>query len=87
MPKTGGPRSNWVQTEAAKHTTPESIRRRIALENEQIRILVGSGGGETMERALEAHHELIRVLTEHLAELSSSNSPQVDRSRAGPRSS
>jgi hypothetical protein len=69
MQKPDDPRSRWVQTEAAKHTTPDSIRRRIAHETEQIRILSGAGlGGGPMAKALEAHHELIRVLTERLAD-------------------
>ena len=62
-------RSRWVQTEAAKHTTPESIRRRIAHETEQIRTLSGTGiPSASMAEALEAHHELIRVLTKRLAD-------------------
>ena len=61
-------RSRWVQTEAAKHTTPDSIRRRIVHETEQIRNLLGSGAAsDSMAEALEAHRELIRVLTERLA--------------------
>jgi hypothetical protein len=63
-----GGRSRWVQTEAARHTTPESIRRRIAYETEQIRILTGAGlTNGHMGQALESHRELIRVLTERLA--------------------
>jgi hypothetical protein len=62
-----------VQTEAAKHTTPGSIRRRIAYETEQIRILVDAGlGSGPTTKALEAHDELIRLITERLAKLSSS---------------
>jgi hypothetical protein len=57
-----------VQKEAAKHTTPASIRRRIAHEEEQIRVLTGTSLNGDMEKALEAHHELIRVLTERLAD-------------------
>jgi hypothetical protein len=56
---------NWVRRQAAKHTTPESIQRQIAREREQIRILTGSGLGD-FGRALEFHHELIRVLSERL---------------------
>ena len=69
MRKPSDPRSRWVQTEAAKHTTPDSIRRRIADEREQIRILSGAGvASDPLGEALEAHHELIRVLTERLAD-------------------
>ena len=57
-----------VQTEAAKHTTPDSIRQRIADEREQIRILTSAGLTDgPMAKALEAHYELIWVLTERLA--------------------
>jgi len=63
--------NGWVRSQAAKHTTPESIRRQIAHEREQIRILTGSGLGD-FGRALEFHHELIRALSERLAKLSSS---------------
>jgi hypothetical protein len=64
MHELNGQRLRWVQAEAAKHTTPESIRRRMTYEAKQIRILEGAGlTGE----ALEVHHELIRVLTERLA--------------------
>jgi hypothetical protein len=60
--------SRWVQTEAAKYTTPESMRRRIVYEQKQIRILVDAGlGGGHIAKALEDHHELIRVLMERLA--------------------
>ena len=69
MQKPDDPRSRWVQMEAAKHTTPESIRQRIAYEREQIRILTSAGLGGDYTRALEAHHELIRVLSERLDEL------------------
>jgi hypothetical protein len=61
--------SRWAQKEAAKHTTPESIRQRIAFEQKQIRALTGAGlMGGSMGETLEAHHELIRVLTERLAD-------------------
>ena len=59
----------WVRKEAAKHTTPGSIRRRIAHEKEQIRILTGTGLGGGTDTALEAHHELIRVLSENLEKM------------------
>ena len=72
MSKLNGQRSRWVQTEAAKHTTPESIRQRIAHEEKLIQVLASAGLSEDAERALETHHELIRVLTERLAKLSSS---------------
>jgi hypothetical protein len=69
MPQMNGQRSRWVQTEAAKHTTPNSIRRRIAYETEQIRLLSGAGvASGSMGEALEAHQELIRVLTKRLAD-------------------
>jgi hypothetical protein len=57
--------NGWVRSQAAKHTTPESIRRQIAHEREQIRILTGTGLGD-FGRALEFHHELIRALSERL---------------------
>jgi hypothetical protein len=67
MQKPDDPRSRWVQTEAAKHTTPNSMHRRIADAQKQIRILVDAGlGSEVMGKALETHHELIRVLMERL---------------------
>ena len=69
MRKPSDPKSRWVQTEAAKHTTPDSIRRRIADEHKQMRILAAAGLTDgPMAKALEAHHELIRVLTERLAD-------------------
>ena len=58
-----------MRKEAAKHTTADSIRRRIAHENEQVRILRRTGLSAGIEKALDAHHELIRVLSEHLDEL------------------
>ena len=68
MQKPDDPRTRWVQTEAAKHTTLESMRRRIAYATEQIRILTDAGLRDgPMAKALEAHYELIRVLTERLA--------------------
>lgn len=67
MPKPNGQRSKWVQREAAKHTTPESIRQRIAYEQKQIRALAGAGLGQDIEKAREAHSELIQVLLERLA--------------------
>jgi hypothetical protein len=56
----------WVRRQAARHTTPESIKRQIAREREQIRILTGAGD---FRRALEFHHELIRALSERLESL------------------
>ena len=50
------------------HTTADSIRRRIAHEKEQIRVLTENGLGD-VNKALDAHHELIRVLSERLDEL------------------
>ena len=67
MPKPNGQRSRWLQTEAAKHTTPDSIRDRIAYEEKQIRALANAGSGRQTERAREAHQELIQVLSERLA--------------------
>ena len=52
MPKPDDPRSRWVQTEAAKHTTPDSIRQRIADEQQQIRILIDAGLGMDPRRRL-----------------------------------
>jgi NAD(P)H-hydrate repair Nnr-like enzyme with NAD(P)H-hydrate epimerase domain len=73
MQRPDDPRSQWVRKEAAKHTTPASIRQRIADEQNQIRILVDAGlGSGPTTKALEAHHELIRLITERLAKLSSS---------------
>ena len=68
MPKPNGHRSRWARTEAAKHTTPESMRQRIADEEEKIDVLVSAGLGQEIEQALETHPELIRVLTERLAD-------------------
>ena len=69
MQKPDDPRSRCVQTEAAKHTTPDSLRRRIAFEAEQVHILTSAGLTDgPMAKALEAHYELIRVLTERLAD-------------------
>jgi hypothetical protein len=71
MPQINDQRARWVQTAAAKHTTPDSIRRRIASETERVRILSGAGAASGLwEEALEARHELIRVLTKRLADLS-----------------
>ena len=67
MPKPNGHRSRWVQREAAKHTTPDSIRRRIAHEEKQIDVLAGAGLGQEAEQARNAHQELIQVLSERLA--------------------
>jgi hypothetical protein len=58
----------WVRTEAMMHTTVDSIRRRIAHEKDQIRVLTENGLGH-VNKALDAHHELIRVLSERLDEL------------------
>jgi hypothetical protein len=51
------------------HTTADSIRRRVAHEEKQIRVLKDSGFSAGLEEALAAHHELIRVLFERLDEL------------------
>ncbi|WP_457093982.1 hypothetical protein [Microvirga sp. P5_D2] len=67
MPRPNGQPSKWVQKEAAKHTTPESIRRRIALEEKQINALAGVGSGYLAEKARREHFELIQVLSERLA--------------------
>ena len=67
MPKLNGHRARWVQREAAQHTTPESIRRRIAHAEKQIAALVSAGLGQEMEKAREAHVDLIQVLSERLA--------------------
>jgi hypothetical protein len=69
MPQRSDRRSRWVQTEAAKHTTPESIRRRIADEEKAVRALLNAGGTSgPLAEALDAHHELIEVLTKRLAD-------------------
>ena len=69
MQKPNGRTSRWMQKEAVQHTTPDSIRRRIADETEQIRLLSGAGVvSGSMGEALEAHHELIQVLTKRLAD-------------------
>ena len=47
---------------------PDSIRRRIAHEEKEIRDLTGLGLGRDVQMALDAHRELIRVLTERLAD-------------------
>ena len=67
MPELSGPRARWVRTEAAKHTTPESIRRRIAHAEREIRALEGAGISPEVERAREAHRQLIQVLSQQLA--------------------
>ena len=60
--------SKWVQTEAAKLTTPESIRRRIANAEKHIRALLNAGlMNAPRGQALEAHYVLIEVLTKRLA--------------------
>ncbi|WP_147022800.1 hypothetical protein [Microvirga aerophila] len=51
----------------AKHTPPENIRQRLAYEEKQIRALAGTGSGRDMEKAREAHQELIQVLSERLS--------------------
>ena len=62
------PSSRWARKEAAKHTTPESMRQRIAFEQKQIQALNGTGlSGGFAGEALKGHYELIRVLTERLA--------------------
>ena len=69
MQKPDDPRYRWARAEAAKHTTVDSMRRRIADETEKIRILMGAGLTDgPMRQALENHHELIRILTERLAD-------------------
>jgi hypothetical protein len=57
-----------VQKEAAKHGTAASIRRRIAHSEEQIRTLEGFGSTAEGSKALDAHRELIRVLTKRLVD-------------------
>ena len=68
MPKPNGHRARWVQIEAAKHTTPESIRQRIAYKEKQINALASAGLGQEIEQARETHSELIQVLSERLAD-------------------
>jgi hypothetical protein len=67
MPRPNGQPSKWVQKEAAKHTTPESIRQRIALEEKQITALAGVGSDHLTEKARREHFALIKVLSERLA--------------------
>jgi hypothetical protein len=67
MPRLNGQPSRWVQKEAAKHTTPESIRQRIAYEEKQTRALANIGSGRPVEEARKNHFELIQVLSERLA--------------------
>ena len=67
MSTPSGPRSRWVQAEAAKSITPASIRRRIAEAEKQIRDLASTDSGRDVEQAREAHQELIRVLSKRLA--------------------
>ena len=69
-----GRADSWVRRQAVKHTAPASLRRQIAYEQEQIRIITGSGLGGDFGRALESHQELIRVLSERL-ESTATNSP------------
>ena len=67
MPRPNGQPSKWVQREAAKHTTPESIRQRIAHAEKRIDALASAGLGPEMVKAREAHVDLIQVLSERLA--------------------
>ena len=69
-----GSADSWVRRQAVKHTAPASLRRQIAYEQEQIRILTGTGLGGNFGRALESHQELIRVLSERF-ESAATNSP------------
>jgi len=68
MPKPNGHRARWVQREAAKHTSPESIRLGIATAEKHIDTLAVAGDSRETEIARETHHELIRVLTKRLAD-------------------
>ena len=67
MPKPNGPRARWVQIEAAKHTTPESMQRRIAYAERQLRDLDALGSGRDIEMAREAHRQVVKVLSDYLA--------------------
>ena len=67
LPKPSGPRSRWVQAEAAKFITPDSLRRRTADAKKQIRALASTGSGRDMEQARKAHQELIQMLSERLS--------------------
>ena len=62
------------------HTTADSIRRRIARAKEQIRVLTDNGLGH-INNALDAHHELIRVLSERLDELQRETETSVQNCR------
>jgi hypothetical protein len=68
MHKANGRVSRWAQKEAAKHTTPDSIRQRIAHEEKQIRVIESTSLTGHMAQALEAHRELLQVLTKRLAD-------------------
>ena len=57
----------WVQKEASKHTTPDSIEQRIALAHEHLRELNRLSPSAFVTRARKAHTELIQVLSERLA--------------------
>ena len=78
MPK---PVSSWVQREAAKHTRPESIRRRIATAEKHIETLAVVTGSREAQMALKAHYELIQVLTESLADFDKRPSRTANKTR------
>ena len=60
-------RSSWLQKEVAKQTSLESMRQRIVRAQEQLRLLESYGFHNDAARARKAHEELIRVLSERLA--------------------
>jgi hypothetical protein len=56
-----------AQTNVTKHITPESIRQRIASEQEQINLLMRLGlSSGTVQNASESHEEIVEVLMELL---------------------
>lgn len=57
----------WVLKKSAKHLTPASIRKRIAREQEHLRILESTGFSDELAKARKAHFDLIQVLSERLA--------------------
>jgi hypothetical protein len=81
-----GSADSWVRRQAAKHTTPGSIRRQIAYEREQISILTGTGLGGDYGRALESHLELIRVLADRLKAIATNDPSSLNAAaRTGTR--
>lgn len=57
----------WVAQEAAKHTTPESIRERIAAEKKQAEDPVMKKISANFPNSTQAHLDLIAVLEAKLS--------------------